>query len=346
MIRVALETQFARGTSTGLGVYASELAEALRARGDVEVVELADERFDLWRFDRRLYWDQLRVRRLARAAHADIVHFTGGTLPWNPPHPCVVTLHDLTWLRAANRGRPYVRWYYGRVQPRLVRRADAIVVDTAAGKADVAQGLGIENGRIEIAGAGVDPAFFAISRDAEPGLVLAVGTVEERKDLLTAVRAVALVPGARLICAGPFTPYADSVRAAIARLGIAPRVDLLGYVPEQRLLELYGRASALIFPSRYEGFGLPPLQALASGVAVVASDIPVLREVLGDCALYAPAGDETAFARQLRRALAPDDAGKAMIARGRARARGFTWHAVAARLVDVYRSLIQTSTGH
>ncbi|HZV78869.1 MAG TPA: glycosyltransferase family 1 protein [Candidatus Binatus sp.] len=340
MIRVALETQFARGTSTGLGVYASELAAALRARDDVEVVELADERFDLWRFDRRLYWDQLRVRRLAHAAHADIVHFTGGTLPWNPPHPCVVTLHDLTWLRGANRGRQYVRWYFGRVQPRLVRAADAIVVDTAAAKADVAQGLGVENGRIEIAGAGVDQAFFGLQHTAEPGLVLAVGTVEERKDLLTAVRAVALVPGARLICAGPFTPYADSVRAAIARLGIKARVDLLGYVPEQRLLELYARASALVFPSRYEGFGLPPLQALASGVPVVASDIPVLREVLGDCALYAPTGDETGFARQLRRALAPDDAGKAMIARGRVRARTFTWQGVAARLVDVYKSLM------
>ena len=340
-MRVALETQYAVGTATGLGVYATGLAAALRARGDVDVVELRDDRFDLWRFDRRVYWDQLRVRRLARAAHADVIHFTGGTLPWNPPHPCVLTLHDLTWLRGANRGRPYVRWYFGTWQARLARQADVIVVDTQAAKGDVADGLEVDPARIAVAGIGIDERFFAIDRkpDTTP-LVLSVGTVERRKDLVTAVRAIARLDGARLISAGPLTPYVAEVRAEAERLGIADRVQLLGYVPDDRLLELYARASAFMFPSRYEGFGLPPLQALAAGVPVVASDIPVLREVLGNATHFATPGDAQGFASALASALGPGSVADADTARGRLRARSHSWRAVAERMVGLYASLL------
>lgn len=340
MLRVAIETQFARGTATGLGVYASRLVAALRERNDVEVIELAEPGFDLWRFDRRVYWDQLRVRRLARAAHADVMHFTGGTLPWRAPHPCVLTLHDLTWLRAANRGRAYVRWYFGRVQPGLARQADALVVDTEAARDDVADGLGIDAARIAVTGAGVDPRFFDVVRSsAEVPYALCVGTVEERKDLVTAVKAVARIAQLRLVSAGPPTPYADVVQREISRVGLEKRVELRGYVEDDELLDLYAHAAALIFPSHYEGFGLPPLQALAAGLPVVASRIPVLEEVLGDCAWYAQRGDDAAFAGQLETVLAGGAAVDERVARGRARARRFTWPVVAQRMMEVYNGV-------
>jgi glycosyltransferase involved in cell wall biosynthesis len=344
-LRVAIETQFARGTPTGLGVYASRLAAALRERADVEIVELTEPGFDLWRFDRRVYWDQLRVRRLARAAGADVVHFTGGTLPWRPPHPCVLTLHDLTWLRAANRGRAYVRWYFGRVQPGLARQADAIVVDTHAARADVADGLGVDPAHITVAGAGVEERFFRVARSpGEIPYVLCAGTVEQRKDLVTAVRAIARIPDVRLISAGPLTPYADEVQREIGRLGLERRVELRGYVDDDELLDLYAHAHALIFPSRYEGFGLPPLQALAAGLPVVASRIAVLEEVLGDCAWFAQRGDDRAFAAQLEAVLMAGPAVDEPVARGRARARDFTWAAVAGRMMSVYRSVGRSRT--
>jgi glycosyltransferase involved in cell wall biosynthesis len=340
-VRLALETQFALGTPTGLGVYAGRLAAALRARGDVEVIDIADPALDIWRFDRRLWWDQVRAPALARAARADVAHFTGGTLPWRTPHPCVLTLHDLTWLRAANRGRAYVRWYFGSFQPGLARRADAIVVDTDAARADVADGLRVDAQRITVAGAGVDERFSAVSRaPAQPPLVLAVGTVEQRKDLLTAVRAVARIDGLRLISVGMRTPYEDDVRREIERLGVGARVELRGYASDESLLALYGQACALIFPSRYEGFGLPPLQALAAGLPVVASRIPVLEEVLGDAVLYASPGDDAAFASALETILAGGQAVEQRVARGRARAATFAWPAVAEKMMSVYRSLL------
>ena len=337
-LRVALETQFAVGTPTGLGVYAAGLARALRARDDVDVVELRDERFDLWRFDRRLYWDQIRAPALAAAANPDVVHFTGGTLPLRLRHPAILTMHDIVWLRGVNPGRFYVRWYFGALQRALSKRADAIVVDTHAAADDVAEGLAVDRARISVAGAGVDDPFFALQRQVEePPFALCVGTVERRKDLVTAVRAVAAVRGLRLVSVGPFTPYVDEVRAAAAAAGAADRISLRGYVSDAELLALYARAAVLLFPSRYEGFGLPPLQALACGLPVVAARIPVTEEVLTGCAAYAPCGDAHAFAELLKAELDAPDA--ARIERGRARARAFTWGSVAEHVVGIYRSV-------
>lgn len=338
MIRVAVETQFGQGSATGVGVYADNLVRALRARGDVDVIELCDPAFDLWRFDRRVYWDQYRAPQLARAARADVVHFTGGTLPRRPPRPCVLTLHDLTWLRGANRGRWYVRWYFGRWQPCLARTADALVTDTNAARLDVAAALHVDAQRIEVAGAGVGTSFFDIQRTAAgAAFILAVGTIEERKDLVTAVRAIAQIEGLRLIAIGPRTPYAREVEHEAQRLRVGDQIELRGYVDDVELRRLYSGAAALIFPSRYEGFGLPPLQALAAGLPVIASRLPVLEEVLGDCAWLAPAGDANAFAGALRDVLAGGPNVDQRVERGRIRARQFTWAAVAEKMVAVYR---------
>jgi glycosyltransferase involved in cell wall biosynthesis len=337
-VRVAIETQFAVGSPTGLGVYAAHLASALRARGEVEVVEMCDRSIDVWRFDRRVRWDQLRAPRIARMSRADVVHFTGGTLPWRLPHPVVLTLHDVAFVRGEHRGRFYVRWYFGRLQLRLARRADALVVDSLAARADVARCLGIDAARIDVAGAGVDERFFSLARrPSDPPFILCVGTVEARKDLLTAVSAIARIPGVRLVSAGPLTTYADDVRREADRLGVADRIELLGYVDEARLMDLYSRAALLAFPSRYEGFGLPPLQALACGLPVAAASIATSEEVLADCAWFAPPGDAAGFARLFEEILSGGPAVAARVERGKARAATFTWDAVAQRMTAIYR---------
>jgi glycosyltransferase involved in cell wall biosynthesis len=341
-VRVAVETQYAVGNSTGLGAYATRLFEALRRRGDVDVVALHDKQFDLWRFDRRVYWDQCRAPVLARRARADVVHFTGGTVPLVAPHRTVVTVHDLVWLRGANRGRPYVRWYFGSLQPSLVRRAAAIVVDTNAARADVADGLRISPDRIVVAGAAADDAFFSVVRrpDNAAPFVLSAGTVEERKDLLTAVRAIARIPDVRLVSVGPHTAYAEVVMREAALLGVTARVELRGYVDDATLLDLFSQAAALVFPSRYEGFGLPPLQAQAAGLPVVAVRTPVVEEVLGEHAWFAPAGDDAAFAALMEAVLRGGAEVDARVASARAHVRKFSWDAVAERMSHVYRSVL------
>lgn len=326
---------------TGLGVYATSLAQALRQRRDVEVLELRDMHYDVWRFDRRVYWDQLRAPALARRARPDVVHFTGGTLPLWTPHPCVLTLHDLAWLHDAVRGRPYSRWYFGAMQRRLARRADRIATDSEISRSEIVERLGVNPSKVAVTGAGVDEAWFRLERRAQDApYFLAVGTLEARKDLETAVRALVGFPALRLVSAGPQTNYAARVMRIAAELGVSNRLELRGYVDEAALYALYAGASALVFPSRYEGFGLPPLQALAARVPVVAADLPVLREVLGDCALWAQAGDPGSFAEALNVALVSDVNVRAMVDRGQLRARQFTWASVAERTVRLYRALI------
>ena len=326
---------------TGLGTYAANIAAALRERRDVELCELCRPNLDVWRFDRRIYWDQIAAPAAARRCKADVTHFTGGTLPLFPPHPCVLTVHDCAWLGGAAAGRLYSKLYFADVQRRLVRKAQRLVTDTQTTRNEIAERLRIDPERVAVVGAGVDGTWFGLQRaPADPPYVLADGTVEARKDLETAVRAIALLPAVRLISVGVHTAYADRVRRTIAQLGLEGRVELRGYVDEQELKTLYRGASALIFPSRYEGFGLPPLQALAARLPVVASGIPVLREVLDDCALFAQPGDVQEFAGCIQRALAHPASLQPLIEKGCARARCFTWESVAQRLVHVYRSLL------
>ena len=270
------------------------------------------------------------------------MHFTGGTVPVAAPSRMVVTVHDLVWLRAANRGRPYVRWYFGKMQPSLIRRAAAIVVDTIAARADVADGLRIPPERIVVAGAAAGDAYHSIVRhpDTAAPFVLSVSTVEERKDLMTAVRALVRLPELRLVSVGPHTPYAAEVAREAERLHVSERLDMRGYVDEATLLGLFAQASALIFPSRYEGFGLPPLQAQAAGLPVVAARVAVVEEVLGGHAWFAPVGDDAEFAAQLAIVLRGGTDVDARIAAARVHAREFTWDAVAERMATVYRSLL------
>jgi glycosyltransferase involved in cell wall biosynthesis len=339
-LRVAIETQYARGTATGLGVYASALAKALAARADVDVVELHDPRFDVWRFDRRVYWDQVRAPRLAAAARADVVHFTGGTLPWQTPHPCVVTVHDIAWLRAAVGGRAYSRLYFGALQRRLVRRADAIATDTAVVRDEIVSSLHLPESRVAVCGCGVDSSWFTVHRArCEPPYLLCVGTVEERKDLITVVHALAGLGRVKLVSAGPHTAYAARVRAAAEASGVSERLELRGFVDDAALRSLYAGATALVFPSRYEGFGLPALQALAAGVPVIASDLPVLREVLGDWAFFAPAGDAGGFAECVRSVMKGGSQVDAVTQGGRAHAQRLDWPHVAERMVQLYRDV-------
>jgi glycosyltransferase involved in cell wall biosynthesis len=343
-LRIALETQFAYGTPTGLGVYARSLAAALKATGDIDLVELRDEGSDVWRFDRRLYWDQFRAPALAAAARADLVHFTGGTLPMRPPHPCVLSVHDLAWLHDAVSGRPYARWYFGALQASFARRADLIVTDTQVMRRQIIASLDVADDRVVVCGCGIDPSWFDVKREpATPPYLLCVGTVEERKDLITLVRSLVDLPHMRLVSAGPHTLYAGIVRGVASESAVADRVDLLGFVDDAALRSLYAGATAFVFPSRYEGFGLPPLQALAAGVPVVAADIPVLREVLGPWARYGRPGDPASFAQQVR-ALAGDPGRARELAEGgRQHAAGFTWQAVAHKLIALYRSLAPAS---
>ena len=187
---------------------------------------------------------------------------------------------------------------------------------------------------------GVDPAFTpeGPSPDGRP-YALVVGTLQPRKDPDAAIEALALLDDSdlRLVFAGPDKGGRAHAERTAERAGLATRVEFKGHVPQEELAALYRGAACLVFPSRYEGFGLPALEAMASGTPVVATSAGALPEVTGDAAILVPERSPTALAGGIERALADRER---LVAAGLARAAEFTWAETARRTLAVYRELL------
>jgi glycosyltransferase involved in cell wall biosynthesis len=269
----------------------------------------------------RMVWALPRLLRRLRPALAHFQH----ALPLRCPCPAVVTIHDLSFERDPEAMPARHRRVFRRVVPRAARNARRVIAVSERTKRDLVDLYGIPPGRIMVTPHGVDPAFGP-GEVAGGGYLLYVGAIQARKDPLAAARAAAEV-GLPLVVAGP------EREPALARELEAAGADLRGYVEKAELAALYRGAAALVLPSRYEGFGLPVLEAMASGTPVVATDDPALREVAGDAAVYA-GGD---LAAAIRTALAERDG---LVAAGLERAKLFSWDEAVRRTLAVYREAL------
>jgi len=251
----------------------------------------------------------------------------------------VVTVHDLSFETDPDFMSTRDRFMFRTFVPRSARRAERVLVVSERTKRDVIEHYGIAEQKIVVTPNGVDPIFApnGTAPDAPP-FALFVGGIQPRKDPLTAIEALALVDEElRLVVVGDEKRGGDEVRDAIRRLGLERRVDLLGHVEQNALASLYRRAELLVFPSRYEGFGLPVLEAMASGTPVVAARAGAVPEVAGDAAVLVEPGDPSALAAGMERAIADRDV---LAAGGLERAREFSWAETARRTLAVYRELL------
>jgi alpha-1,3-rhamnosyl/mannosyltransferase len=374
-MRVLLDCRMA--SWSGVGRYTTGLARALAARGDVELVQVcaagepppvapgpgvtvvaaAAHPFGVR--------GAFELGRLAGAAKPDLVHCPHFPTPAPVRGPLVVTLHDLTPLlvpgampSAAKRG-VYRLWI-----ARAARQADRVVVPSRATAADVTRLFAAARGKLRVTPYAADdfaarPA--AGLTGALAGLVagpyiLAFGNIKPHKDLATLLQAFAELaprwPDLRLLLVGaePRGYRGAAAEGAPPRLppGAPPRLPLhaparvafTGPASDAELRTLYAGASAFVFPSRYEGFGLPPLEAMAFGAPVVCADAASLPDVVGDAALLFPAGNVAALAAALSRVL-DDPALRERLSRaGREHAAQFTWERTAVATVAVYREAL------
>jgi len=267
----------------------------------------------------RMAWTLPRTLRRLGAA---LVH-TQYALPFRSPCPVVVTIHDLSFEHGLMGRRD--RLVFERVVPRAAREAARVLTVSERTKRDLVEHYGIPPERIVVTPNGVDPAFHPATQDAPAArpYALAVGAIQERKNQPAAL-AAAREAGLELVVVGPVK---DERVAAELREGGA---RLEGYVEVERLAELYRGAACLVQSSRYEGFGLPVVEAMASGTPVVTVPDPALVEVAGDAAVVVP---EEELAAGIRRALEERDT---LAAAGLERARAFTWEAAARATVAAY----------
>jgi glycosyltransferase involved in cell wall biosynthesis len=266
----------------------------------------------------------ISLPRLLRRLRPELAHFQHA-LPLGWRGRAVVTIHDLSFESADSGMGRLDRLTFRLVVPRAARGADHILTVSERTKRDVVERYGVPAGKVTVTRNGVDPSFSA--GGAADGYLLFVGAIQERKDPLAALTAAREV-GLPLVVVGP---EKDAELGRALRQGGA---DLRGYVSKDALVELYRGAAALVFPSRFEGFGLPVLEALACGTPVVAADEPALREVAGDAAIYAQDGD---FGAAVRCALAER---ARLSAAGIERARLFSWAETARLTAAVYRQVL------
>jgi glycosyltransferase involved in cell wall biosynthesis len=289
----------------------------------------------------------------------DVVHGTNFVVPPSRRAAMVVSVHDLTpwhypqWCRPAARAYP-------RLVDRAVRRGAWVHTDSQFVADEVTGLLGVPAERVRTVHLGTSAPGPELSAPEPSGpeheasgptpkllpewvssYVLAIGTVEPRKDLPALVAAFSRLagtrPGLALVIAGHDGWGSEDLDQAIAASPVRDRVLRLGWVTEEARDSLVRGATVYAYPSRYEGFGLPPLQAMAAGTPVVASDAGALREVLGDAAWLVSVGDGDALADALGALLDDSAAREALSRKGLARAELFSWRACGAGLAALYR---------
>ncbi|HEY1513478.1 MAG TPA: glycosyltransferase family 1 protein [Gaiellaceae bacterium] len=256
--------------------------------------------------------------RLLRRLTPQLGHFQHA-LPLGYGGPSVITLHDLHFERDPSVMGLLDRLTFRAVVPRSARKADHVLAVSERTKRDAVELYGLAPDGITVTPLAVDPAFTP-GDGGHDGYLLFVGAIQARKDPLAALEA-ARAAGLPLVVAGPENDR--ELAAELRRRG----ADVRGVVPKPELAKLYRRAAAVLLLSRYEGFGIPVLEAMASGTPVVLSDDPALREVAGDAGAYGSVADALA-ARDRHRAA------------GLERAAQFSWRRTAELTVGAYRKVL------
>jgi glycosyltransferase involved in cell wall biosynthesis len=266
----------------------------------------------------------LMLPRLLRGLGAALGHFQYA-LPLVLPCPAVVTIHDLSFEREPSLMSRKDRLVFRRVVPRAARKAVRVLTVSERTRRDLRELYGLPDEKIVVTPNGVDPAFTP--GEGAHDYALLVGAVQERKNPLAAL-AAADAAGLPLVVAGPAKD--EALARELERRG----ARVTGYVEQGELVRLYRGAACLVQPSRFEGFGLPVLEAMACGTPVVAVPEPALQEVAGEAAVWA---EEHELADGIRRALAERER---RVAAGLERARLFSWRETARRTLEVYREAL------
>jgi len=381
-MHIGISTSVIQRGKTGIAQYLFALLRAFAARAEEDRFTLFVLEEDLPLFDfvrdrmqlvpvpekfrppvKNILWHQRRLPLLARNLRLDVLHVPSyRRLLWPRPCPLVATIHDLAPFSIANK-YDWKRMFYGRVVVRrLARRQDQVIAISGNTASDVRKFFGIPHERLTVVHNGLDharffpgvrgpakvevarqhglsrPFFLYVARLEHPGKnhVRLVAAFNEFK---TATRS-----NWQLAFGGSDWHGAEAIHAAVKQSPFAADIRLLGFVPDAELPQLYRAADVLVYPSLYEGFGLPPVEAMACGCPVISSTRGSLGEVVGDAAAVVDPEDTGSITRQLIALAGDANLREQLRIAGLARAEKFSWDRAAAETLKVYRRAIDEAS--
>lgn len=364
-MRIGFDTTPLSHPWSGIGTYTANLFEHLRRRNGDEFVPLtyvpAGHRWAGYNgstrkgFFNKTLWMQTMLPHQMSRLELDICHFTNNVGPFWTPCPSVLTLHDMTpWLfpefftlRQLLAVRP--------ITPQAVRMAQAVITVSQRTKTDIVRILKTPPEKVYVVYEAPAPYF----RHLHPGpflesirriyslpehFILHVGTLEPRKNLVRCLTAFAELRRAGIqhhfILVGSYGWKCKEIFAAIEGLGLSSLVHWLGYIPAKDLVAIYNLADALVFPSLYEGFGLPVMEAMACGTAVIASPCGALKEVAADVAEFIEPTNVESIVEGLQRVLHDPQLRAEVGRQGRERSAAYSWNTAAEQTRQIYQQIV------
>lgn len=375
-MKIAIDVQTMRVPErVGMGSYVANLVSELKRLGGHQYELLAPSpEHDLSSIE-RFWWDQVRFPRAAAREQVDIIHQPAFSCPIWPSSSTwqvktskparfsrrpkrIVTVHDLIGVHFPENMPLGSRLFFSKWMPYTYRFADAIICDSEATKSDLLQALPTQliGKPVKVVHLAADQAFAPIS-DKErlqriknkyrtgQRFLLHVGTIEPRKNLEFLVRVFGKLLAHQPLCplnlviTGKKGWYYQGLFELVKELGLVDRVIFTGYVPLNDMPALYSAADLFVFPSQYEGFGLPPLESMQSGTPVIVANNSSLPEVVGEAGLLVATSNLTEWVKAIERLIERPALAKKLAQAGLKRARQFSWHKTAESTLELYNSL-------
>ncbi|MFA5010149.1 MAG: glycosyltransferase family 1 protein [Patescibacteria group bacterium] len=305
------------------------------------------------------YSEQFFYPRLLKSAKLDLIHYTNFNTPvFFRSIKSIVTIHDLTlWFYPGRKHRsPFKRWLYRYVIAQSCRNAERIIAVSQGTKQDIIKYLNIPADKIDVIYEGVPPRLKTVSTPKRMEMIkskynitspffLYVGQWRAHKNLERLIRGFAIFRRRynldyQLVIVGKQDPLAPEVPATIKQLGLQDAIVTTGYIADSDLADFYNAAEAFVFPSLYEGFGIPPLEAMGQGTPVISSNVSVMPEVLGDAALYFDPLNLEDIAAKLYQFATSFRVRQELKERGLAQARKYSFGRMAKETLAVYQKVL------
>jgi glycosyltransferase involved in cell wall biosynthesis len=358
-MRIAFDTTGLEVDQSGAARSIAAVREALRADPRVDLVELGQPTKrpagGLARgLVRELAWYPVQLPDAVRRSGAALLHCPG---PLGPPRriatPTVVTLNDVMPLDHPEWFTRVNTWHTRVLVRRLATLAAAVLVPSEFSRQEVTAAWDIDPARIHVTPYGVDDRFSPGPPDeellarlgVEAPYLLTVGRLQPRKNLDAAIDAFGRLVAAglphRLVVVGARGWRDEALLERVRTAGVADRIQLTGRITDEELIGLYRAAACFVFPSRFEGFGFPPLEAMACGAPVVSSDRTSMPEVVGDAGMLVDPEDTAALAEAIGAVVGSPQRAAELRERGLRRAVGFTWAACADATVRAYEAALR-----